>query len=146
MVCLYALKGNPAYPLHPQLQGPLKNKNLSSQQADFHKSYHENIIWMGVCEILSYFFFPSYKKDLKIELSTVCRMNVECIVLCIVLCFVNKRTHLFTPIHDLWFLLILNGKIAKVFHIGTLYQKNWVVRRFPISRENIHFDNFSTWL
>ena len=33
--CIY---GGPTYPLHPQLQGPLKNQNLTPQQADFNNS------------------------------------------------------------------------------------------------------------
>ena len=35
VLCIY---GGPTYPLHPQLQGPLKNQNLTPQQSDFNNS------------------------------------------------------------------------------------------------------------
>ena len=36
-------------------------------------------------------------------------------------------THLFIPIHDLWFFWYWISNIGRVFHIGTFYQTNLVV-------------------
>ena len=69
-LCIY---GDPACPLCPQLQGPFKNQNLIPEQADFNKSIstvRTYVEWV-LGEILNYFFFLDYKKNLKIELIAV---------------------------------------------------------------------------
>ena len=72
-LCIY---GDPACPLRPQLQGPFKNQNLIPQQADFNKSIstmRTSVEWV-LGEILNYFSFLDYKKNLKIELIAVGEM------------------------------------------------------------------------
>ena len=79
-LCIY---GDPAYPLRPQLQAPFKNQNLTPQQDDFNKSMsavRTSVEWV-FGEIINYFSFLDFKKNLKIELSAIGKMYCVCALL-----------------------------------------------------------------
>ena len=60
------------------LSNTVKNENLTPQQADFNKSIsivRTSVEWV-FGEILNYFLFLDYKKNLKIELSAVGKLLV----------------------------------------------------------------------
>ena len=69
--------------LHPQLQGPFKNPNSTPQQADFKKSMStvRTSFERVFGEILNYFSFLDYKKNLEIKLSPVGKIYCVCALL-----------------------------------------------------------------
>ena len=79
-LCVY---GDPAYPLRVHLQGPFKGHALTPQQQLFNESMSKvrtAVEWV-FGEILQYFSFLDFKKDLKIGLSAVGKMYIVCALL-----------------------------------------------------------------
>ena len=69
-LCVY---GDAAYPLRVHLQGPLKNAYLTPQMQQFNKSMSEvriSVEWL-FNDIINYFKFMDFKKNLKVGLSSV---------------------------------------------------------------------------
>ena len=76
-LCVY---GDPAYPLRVHLQGPFKGAHLTPIQREFNTSMSEvrtSVEWV-FGEIVDYFSFLDFKKDLKIGLSAVGKMYTVC--------------------------------------------------------------------
>lgn len=72
-LCVY---GNPAYPLQPQLQSPFRGARLTNIQKACNKSMSEvrvSVEWI-FGEVVNYFKFLDFKKNLKISLSAVGKM------------------------------------------------------------------------
>lgn len=79
-LCLY---GDPAYPLRIHLQAPYRNGVLTPQQQAFNASMsavRESVEWL-FRDIVEYFKFMDYKKNLKIELSSVGKYYIVCAIL-----------------------------------------------------------------
>lgn len=79
-LCVY---GDPAYPLRVHLQGPFKGHALTPQQQLFNESMSKvrtAVEWV-FGDILQYFSFLDFKKDLKIGLSAVGKMYIICALL-----------------------------------------------------------------
>ena len=79
-MCLY---GDPAYPLRVHLQGPFRFGLLTRDMEDFNKSMsavRASVEWL-FADILNYFKFLDYKKNLKIGLSQVGKMYIVCAIL-----------------------------------------------------------------
>ena len=79
-LCLY---GDPAYPLRVHLQGPFKGAALTPQQEAFNVSMSKvrvSVEWV-FGDILEYFSFLDFKKDLKVGLSAIGKMYVICALL-----------------------------------------------------------------
>lgn len=69
-LCIY---GDPAYPLRIHLQGPYKGGQLTFDQEEFNSSMskvREAVEWV-FSDIVSYFAFLDFKKNLKIGLSPI---------------------------------------------------------------------------
>lgn len=79
MLCIY---GDPAYPLRPQLMSPFRGR-LTPDQAAFNKSMSTvrvSVEWI-FGDIVNYFAFLDFKKNLKIGLSPVGKMYIICALL-----------------------------------------------------------------
>ena len=79
-LCIY---GDPAYPLRRHLQKPYQYPNLTAQQAEFNRSMSSvrvAVEWV-FGDILNYFKFLDFKKNLKIGLSAVAKMYSVCALL-----------------------------------------------------------------
>ncbi|KAK3728021.1 hypothetical protein QZH41_009525 [Actinostola sp. cb2023] len=80
-MCIY---GDPAYPLRPQLQCPFRNvPALTPQMQAFNTSMSSvriSVEWL-FGDIVNFFKFVDYKKNLKIGLSSVGKMYVVCAIL-----------------------------------------------------------------
>ena len=81
-LCLY---GDPAYPLRIHLQGPFRNaaRGLNAAQADYNKAMSQvrtSVEWV-FGDIVNYFSFLDYKKNLKIGLSSIGKMYITCALL-----------------------------------------------------------------
>lgn len=79
-LCIY---GDPAYPLRIHLQQPFRNRVLTQQMRDFNKamsSVRVSVEWL-FGDIVNYFKFIDYKKNLKIGLSSIGKMYVVCALL-----------------------------------------------------------------
>ena len=75
-LCIY---GDPAYPLRNHLQAPFKG-NLTPIQKDYNKAMSQvriSVEWI-FGDILNYFAFLDFKKNLKIQLSAVGKMYIVC--------------------------------------------------------------------
>ena len=72
VLCIY---GDPAYPLRPQLQGPFKGAVITEQQQQWIKSVYMSQVRIAVewlfGDIVNYFKFLDFKKNLKAWKSTV---------------------------------------------------------------------------
>ena len=68
-LCIY---GDPAYPLRVNLQGPFRNAAMSSVRS--------SVEWL-FGDIINYFKFLDFKKNLKIGLSSVGKMYIVCALL-----------------------------------------------------------------
>ena len=69
-LCIY---GDPAYPLRIHLQGPYKGGHLTFDQEEFNSSMskvREAVEWV-FSDIVTYFAFLDFKKNLKIGLSPI---------------------------------------------------------------------------
>ena len=79
-LCLY---GDPAYPLRVHLQGPFKGAALTAQQQLFNLSMSKvrtAVEWV-FGDILEYFSFLDFKRNLKVGLSAVGKMYIICALL-----------------------------------------------------------------
>ena len=87
-LCLY---GDPAYPLRVNLQAPFGGNNLTNIQNAFNTAMSNvrvTVEWLFK-EILTYFAFLDFKKNLKVKLSAVGKMYITCALL------TNARTCLY---------------------------------------------------
>ena len=76
-LCVY---GDPAYPIRAHLQRPFKGGVLTPAQQDFNTSMstvRSSVDWI-FGDIVNYFKFLDFKKNLKIGLSAVGKMYVTC--------------------------------------------------------------------
>ena len=76
-LCVY---GDPAYPIRAHLQRPYKGAVLTPAQQDFNTSMstvRSSVEWI-FGDIVNYFKFLDFKKNLKIGLSAVGKMYVTC--------------------------------------------------------------------
>ena len=74
-MCLY---GDPAYPLRIHLQAPFRNAVLTPAMQAFNSSMstvRESVEWL-FGDIVNYFKFMDFKKNLKIGLSSVGKMYI----------------------------------------------------------------------
>ena len=79
-LCIY---GDPAYPLRVHLQAPFRNAVLTPQMQLFNSSMsavRTSVEWL-FGDILNYFKFLDFKKNLKIGLSSVGKMYIVCAIL-----------------------------------------------------------------
>ena len=79
-LCIY---GDPAYPLRLHLQSPFRDARLTQQMKDFNKcmsTVRVSVEWV-FGEVANSFKFMDYKKNLKIQLSSVGKMYVVCCLL-----------------------------------------------------------------
>ena len=79
-LCLY---GDPAYPLRVHLQGPFKGAALTAQQQLFNlpmSKVRTAVEWV-FGDILEYFSFLDFKRNLKVGLSAVGKMYIICALL-----------------------------------------------------------------
>ena len=79
-MCIY---GDPAYPLRVRLQGPFQGAALTPQMEMFNDSMSSvrvSVEWL-FGDILNYFKFLDFKKNLKIGLSSVGKTYVVCALL-----------------------------------------------------------------
>ena len=73
-LCLY---GDPAYPLRIHLQSPFRAQQLTPAMAEFNRSMSAvrvSVEWL-FGDVINYFKFLDFKKDLKIGLSAVGKMQ-----------------------------------------------------------------------
>ena len=79
-MCLY---GDPAYPLRVHLQGPFRNAVLIPQMQEYNaamSAVRVSVEWL-FGDIINYFKFMDFKKNVKIRLSSVGKMYVVCAIL-----------------------------------------------------------------
>lgn len=79
-MCIY---GDPAYPLRIQLQAPFRNPVLTQEMQAFNSamsSVRVSVEWL-FGDIINYFKFIDFKKNLKIQLSSVGKMYIVCALL-----------------------------------------------------------------
>lgn len=79
-MCLY---GDPAYPLRVHLQAPFKNAVLTPQMQDFNKSMsavRNSVEWL-FGDIVNYFKFLDFKKNLKLQLNAVGKFYIVAAIL-----------------------------------------------------------------
>ena len=79
-MCIY---GDPAYPLRVHLQGPFQGVALTPQMEMFNASMSSvrvSVEWL-FGDILNYFKFIDFKKNLKIGLSSIGKTYVVCALL-----------------------------------------------------------------
>ena len=80
-MCLY---GDPAYPLRIHLQAPFRNAVLTPAMQAFNSSMsavRESVEWL-FGDIVNYFKFMDFHKNLKIGLSSVGKMYIVSALLC----------------------------------------------------------------
>ena len=80
LICIY---GDPAYPLRVQLQAPYSNAILTADMQAFNTSMSEvrvAVEWL-FGDIVNYFKFIDYKKNLNIGLGSVGKMYLVCAIL-----------------------------------------------------------------
>lgn len=79
-MCLY---GDPAYPLRIHLQAPFRNAVLTPQMHFFNESMssvRESVEWL-FADIVNYFKFLDFKKNLKLQLSAVGKFYIVAAIL-----------------------------------------------------------------
>ena len=79
-LCLY---GDPAYPLGVHLQAPFRGNNITPQMAIYNKAMSEVRIAVEMLfgNISNYFKFIDFKRQMKVNLSSVGKMYVVCALL-----------------------------------------------------------------
>ena len=79
-LCIY---GNPAYPLRVHLQSPYRHAQLTSEQSEFNSSMSTVRVAVERVfrDVVGYFAFLDYKKDLKIGVSPIGKMYIVCALL-----------------------------------------------------------------
>ena len=91
-MCIY---GDPAYPLCIHLQAPFRNHALTPQMQAYNvamSGVRTSVEWL-FGYIINYFKFLDFKKNLKIQLSSVGKMYVVCAILCNALtCLYGNQT------------------------------------------------------
>ena len=78
-----ALYGDPAYPLRVHLQVPYRGAGITPQMEVYNKAMSAvrmSVEWI-FGDIVNYFKFLDFKKNLKISLSAVGKMYVVCAIL-----------------------------------------------------------------
>ena len=79
-MCIY---GDPAYPHHVHLQRPFQYRVLTHQMQSFSESMSKvrsSVEWI-FGDIINYFKFLDFKKDLKLDLSPIGKMYIVCALL-----------------------------------------------------------------
>ena len=79
-LCIF---GDPAYHHRPQLQGPFKGARLTQKEKDWNSamsSVRVSVEWIFK-DIINYFKFLDFKKNLKVQLSAVGKMYIVCTLL-----------------------------------------------------------------
>ena len=79
-MCIY---GDPAYPLRIHLQAPFRNAARTPQMEAFNtgmSAVRTSVEWL-FGDIINYFKFLDFKKNLKVGLSSVGKMYVVCALL-----------------------------------------------------------------
>lgn len=79
-MCIY---GDPAYPLRIQLQAPFRNAVITPEMQAFNSAMSRvriSVEWL-FGDVINYFKFLDFKKNLKIQLSSVGKMYVVCALL-----------------------------------------------------------------
>ena len=79
-MCIY---GDPAYPLRVYLQAPFRHRVLTPQMQAYNSSMsavRTSVEWL-FGDIINYFKFLDFKKNLKIGLSQVGKMYIVCSLL-----------------------------------------------------------------
>ena len=82
-VIYFCVYGDPAYPLRVRLQTSFRNMILTPQMVNFNKgmsSVRVSVEWL-FGDIVEYFKFVDFKKNLKIRLSSVGKMYNVCALL-----------------------------------------------------------------
>ena len=80
ILCIY---GDSAYPHRPQLQGPFKGANVTQAQREWNTAMSRvrvSVEWI-FGDIINYFKFVDFKKNLKVQLSAVGKMYIVCALL-----------------------------------------------------------------
>ena len=80
LLCIY---GDPAYPLRPQLMAPFRGNNLNDQQNQWNSmmsTVRVSVEWV-FNDIVNYFKFIDFHKNLKLQLSAVGKMYIVCVLL-----------------------------------------------------------------
>ena len=98
-MCIY---GDPAHPLRVQLQAPFRNVVLTPQMQAFNSSMssvRSCVEWL-FGDIVNYFKFIDFKKNLKIGLSNIGKLYIVCAVLQNALtCLYGNLTSEFFDLH-----------------------------------------------
>ncbi|XP_066920034.1 uncharacterized protein [Clytia hemisphaerica] len=79
-LCIY---GDPAYPLRPQLQCPFKGVRITPLQRQWNlamSSVRVSVEWI-FNDIINYFKFIDFRKNLKLGLSAVGKMYIVCVLM-----------------------------------------------------------------
>jgi hypothetical protein len=79
-LCIY---GDPAYPLRRHLQAPYQNQHLTPEQVEFNRSMSAvrvAVEWV-FGDIITYYKFLDFKKNLKLGLSAVGKIYSVCTIL-----------------------------------------------------------------
>ena len=95
-VIYFCVYGDPAYPLRVRLQTSFRNMILTPQMVNFNKgmsSVRVSVEWL-FGDIVEYFKFVDFKKNLKIRLSSVGK-DVQC------LCLIKKCINMLIRKHNL---------------------------------------------
>ena len=95
-LCVY---GDPAYPLRIHLQGPFKGAHLTPIQREFNKCMSQvrtSVEWV-FGEVVDYFAFLDFRKNLKIGLSAVGKMYTVCALM------TNAHTCLYRSVTSSYF-------------------------------------------
>lgn len=80
LMCIY---GDPAYPLRPNLIAPFRHGILTPQMQAFNaamSNVRTSVEWL-FGDVINYFKFLDFKKNLKIGLSSIGKMYVICALL-----------------------------------------------------------------
>lgn len=98
-LCLY---GDPAYPLRVHLQAPFRVEHLTPAMAQFNRSMSAvrvSVQWL-FGDVINYFKFLDFKKDLKIGLSAVGKMYTVCALLQnAITCLYGNNTSRYFQLH-----------------------------------------------
>ena len=80
ILCIY---GDPAYPLRPQLQRPFRSAQITPLQNEWNKAMSKvrvSVEWV-FGDVINYYKFLDFRKNLKIQLSAVGKMYIVCALL-----------------------------------------------------------------
>ena len=99
-MCIY---GDPAYPLRVHLQGPFRNPHLTPLMEAFNASMSSvtiSVEWL-FGDIINYFKFLDFKKNLKIGMSSIGKMYIVCALNCTMPALVSMaiRPHHFSSLN-----------------------------------------------